>query len=415
MNDKLNNMFFFFFFNKFEERNMHFLTNMQIEHTTMTITQTGYGKGIMDAVASLRLYLQENDIHDFQQQEQGNEHKKLVETYILTDDKKYKTQTSLYRPKTKKGDPRIWIYGLKDYIKPNDRFVVIAKDQKLYIINISRIDIEEASVSTYSPIYELIDELVGNIRIVSEELLYKLRQFHDQWIPSDIVADTAIGRKVEALLGIPMNSSKKPDYKGIELKSFRDERPSVRKVLFTKAPNWEESTFKDTKEICASYGYPETATYKSYRQTHRYQLPNTRSLCLNIEKQEAMLTIEEGTINEKGLYKSTKNVVKWKLSDIQYKLKEKHHDTFWIEVHPKIENGREFFRFVKAEYTRNPMMSQLNALIEQRQITVDMSLRRNIDPETGKRKSKSNGDTFGFKIAKKAAPILFPNSETFDL
>ena len=59
MNDKLNNMFFFFFFNKFEERNMHFLTNMQIEHTTMTITQTGYGKGIMDAVASLRLYLQE--------------------------------------------------------------------------------------------------------------------------------------------------------------------------------------------------------------------------------------------------------------------------------------------------------------------------------------------------------------------
>lgn len=408
-------MFFFFFFNKFEERNMHFLTNMQIEHTTMTITQTGYGKGIMDAVASLRLYLQENDIHDFQQQEQGNDHKKLVETYILTEDKKYKTQTSLYRPKTKKGDPRIWIYGVKDYIKPNDRFVVIAKDKKLYIINISRIDIEEASVSTYSPICELIDELVGNIRIVSEELLYKLRQFHDQWIPSDIVADTAIGRKVEALLGIPMNSSKRPDYKGIELKSFRDERPSVKKGLFTKAPLWEESTLKNAYEICKEYGYPETVKFKSYRQTHQYQKPNSRALCLNIEKQEAILAIEEGYINAKGNYRSKKNVVRWKLADIQKALKEKHHDTFWIEVHPKIENGREFFRFVRAEYTRDPMMSQLNALIEQRQITVDMSLCRNVNPETGKRIKKSNGDTYSFKIKKKATPILFPNSETFDL
>ena len=214
---------FFFFFNDLEERNMHFLTNMQIEHTTMIITKTGYGKGIMDAIASLRLYLQENDIHDFQKQEQGNQHKKIVETYILTKDKKYKTVSSLYRPKTKKGDPRIWIYGIKDYIQPNERFVIIAEDKKLFVINISKVDIEDASISIGSPIYELVGELSGNIRIISEELLSRLRQFHNQWIPSDIIADTAIGRKVEALLGIPMNSSPKPDYKGIELKSFRDE------------------------------------------------------------------------------------------------------------------------------------------------------------------------------------------------
>ncbi len=394
---------------------MHFLTNMQLEHTTMTITKTGYDKGIMDAVTSLRLYLQENDVHDFQKQEQGSNHKKLVETYILTKDKKYKTQTSLYRPKTKKGDPRIWIYGIKDYIKPNERFVIIAKDKKLYVINITKIDIEEASVSSYSPISELIDELTGNIRIVSEELLSKLRQFHDQWIPSDIVADTAIGRKVEALLGIPMNSSGKPDYKGIELKSFRDERPSVRKGLFSKAPDWEESTCKSSYDICAKYGYPKTVKFKSYRQTHRYQSPNTRSLSLNIEKLDNMLTIEEGIITGNGLYKTKQNVVKWKLSVIQNKLREKHHDTFWIEVHPKIEAGKEWFKFVKAEYTRNPMMSQLNALIEQRQITVDMSLCRNIDPDTGKHIKKSNGDTYGFKIRKKAAPILFPESITYQL
>ena len=124
---------------------------------------------------------------------------------------------------------------------------------------------------------------------------------------------------------------------------------------------------------------------------------------------------KEGFINVKGNYQTKKNVVRWKLADIQEALKEKHHDTFWIEVHPKIENGREWFKFVKVEYTRNPVMSQLNALIEQRQITVDMSLCRNVDPETGKRIKKSNGDTFGFKIKKKAASILFPDSTIYNL
>jgi hypothetical protein len=408
-------MFFFFFFNELEERNMRFLTDMQIEHTTMTITKTGYDKGIMDAIASLRIYLKENGIHNYENQQQGSQHKKLVETYILTDTKEYKTQSSLYRPKTKKGDPRIWIYGLKDYIKPNDCFVIIAKDGKLYVINITVVDIERVCSTPFSPVGELINEMNSNIRYVSEELLAKLRKFHGQWIPSDIVADTAIGRKVEALLGIPMNSSSKPDYKGIELKSFRDKRPSVRKGLFTKAPKWEISEFKGSYEICAKYGYPDNVTYKSYRHTHKFQKPNSRSLCLNIEKQEAMLAIEEGFINDKGNYRTKNNVVRWRLSDIQDKLKEKHHDTFWIEVHPKMENGREWFKFVKTEYTRNPVMSQLNALIEQRQITVDMSICRNVDPNTGKRISKTNGDTYGFKITKKAAPILFPDSTIYEL
>ena len=92
-----------------------------------------------------------------------------------------------------------------------------------------------------------------------------------------------------------------------------------------------------------------------------------------------------------------------------------HILTIWIEVHPKIEKRREWFKFVKTEYTRNPVMSQLNALIEQRQITVDMSICRNIDPRTGERIKKSNGDIYGFKIAKKATPILFPDSTIYDL
>lgn len=44
-----------------------------------------------------------------------------------------------------------------------------------------------------------------------------------------------------------------------------------------------------------------------------------------------------------------------------------------------------------------------------------MSLCRNFDSETGKRIKKSNGDTYSFKIKKKATPLLFPNNTIFDL
>ena len=50
-------------------------------------------------------------------------------------------------------------------------------------------------------------------------------------IPALLQADTAIGRTLETLLGIDINSSKKPDYKGIELKSYRDKKGN-RKNLF---------------------------------------------------------------------------------------------------------------------------------------------------------------------------------------
>ena len=53
------------------------------------------------------------------------------------------------------------------------------------------------------------------------------------FVKSEVNSDTGIGRTIESLLGIEMNSSKAPDYKGIELKSFRDARNN-RKGLFGK-------------------------------------------------------------------------------------------------------------------------------------------------------------------------------------
>ena len=94
-------------FNRFEEKNVRFLVNQQISYATIQITETGLKKGILDATAPVRAYFLENDIHNYDVQLQGEGHKRMVRSYILTDMEIHETQSSLYRPVTKKGDPRM--------------------------------------------------------------------------------------------------------------------------------------------------------------------------------------------------------------------------------------------------------------------------------------------------------------------
>jgi len=68
----------------------------------------------------------------------------------------------------------------------------------------------------------LISEISRKANEVAEELLGKIIAIaHKGPVPSQVAADTAVGRTLERVLGIDMNASKQPDYKGIELKAFR--------------------------------------------------------------------------------------------------------------------------------------------------------------------------------------------------
>ena len=96
---------------------------------------------------------------------------------------------------------------------------------------------------------DLVFNLSFEDNAVSRELLPILREYRHSWIDTNPTADTAIGRHVEALLGIDMNDSPLPDHKGIELKSFRSRRPSIKKNLFCKVPDWDISYLKSAVEI----------------------------------------------------------------------------------------------------------------------------------------------------------------------
>lgn len=124
-------------FNVFERCNVQFLVNKQIQYATIQVTETGLRKSILDATAPVRAYFLEKGVHDYENQLQGQENKRMIDTYILTAMGIYRTQTSLYRPVTKKGDPRMWVYSISNYVNADDIFALIAYNDVLYVINLT--------------------------------------------------------------------------------------------------------------------------------------------------------------------------------------------------------------------------------------------------------------------------------------
>lgn len=401
-------------FTPFEKKNMEYLVNHNVKFTQVQITATGLKKSILDATTPMRTYFKENNVHDYELQAQGPEHKVTKKTYILTGGKVIESTTSLYRPVTKEGDPRLWIYGLKDTTQADDIHAIIAQNpNELYVINLTRIDIPRfCETDIENPIRDLVKGLSDYADIVSEELLYRLAEFKGMWLDTDLRADTAIGRQVEALLGIQMNASREPDYKGIELKSFRSRRPSIRKNLFCKVPDWDISFLKSGAEIVEKYGYLSGGV-KSYRNTLRCSSPNTQNLRLNMNYPDNLLEIEEDRKIDAETFKKVADVAVWRLQTLHQCLLTKHHETFWIEVDTRQgDAGQEQFRFNKIEHTRNPNVSQFDILLEQSMITVDLLLGRpKVDLTTGN--AKKGGDAVSFKIKKSAAGLLFPQSKLY--
>ncbi|MBD5170877.1 MAG: MvaI/BcnI restriction endonuclease family protein [Bacteroidales bacterium] len=396
-------------YNAFENKNVKFLVDKQIEFATIQITETGLKKSILDATAPVRAYFKEKNVHDYDLQLQGPEHKRIIDTYIMTEDARFLTKTSLYRPLTKKGDPRLWVNKVRDveFLRANDIFAIIAHKNIFFTVNLSIVDISKVCLSHIdTPLKDLIFELSREKNSVSDELLGLIKDRMTDWMPAEILADTGIGRTVESILGIEMNPSKAPDFKGIELKSHR-EASRVRNTLFTQTPDWSISRLKSGKAIVDEYGYiPDGYNHKSLHVTLSANKPNQQGLGLLVQTQLGLLEADEFSAIplEDGTFRKINDVAVWKLIKLHERLLTKHRETFWIDAETKIESGCEFFRVSEILHTKNPIPTQFDVLLDQGQITVDFLLCRD-----------SGGDTYSFKIKGKARPLLFPQSETYNL
>jgi hypothetical protein len=78
----------------------------------------------------------------------------------------------LYRPNTKKGDPRVWFKGLGTYANANDILAIIAFRRELYVLNLTSLDLVQLIESdSNNPVKELIEEINASSRLIADELL----------------------------------------------------------------------------------------------------------------------------------------------------------------------------------------------------------------------------------------------------
>ena len=377
------------------------LSNYSIPFSLIEPTRTALEKSIIDATAPVRSFLQEQGIHNYNLQNQGPEHKlNIEETYILTKDAQVKSNTSLYRPKTKKGDPRIWFKNLPSYSTANDIFAITYLDKCIYLLNITQLDIIEILKSEDSPIKKLAKSFLDNSNNIADELLGKLRIIAKKGALRAIrTGDTAIGHAIESALNIEQNSSKKPDYKGIELKSSRANK-ITRKNLFAQVSDWEKSKFKSSEEILNRFGYQRGSDFKLYC-TVSSKVVNSQGLSLKTNLEDDLL-IEYSNKPEVGEF------VVWTLTKLKSRLLEKHNETFWIDAESELIDEIEHFHLKKVLYTKKPNPYIFQLLIEQGEITIDHLIKKD---ENGKVIEKGPL----FKISKKGFTVLFPEPIEYNL
>ncbi len=95
-------------------------------------------KSIIDASEGLRKILFDKKFINFKDLVPGGA-KEYKDAIILTDSA-IETKASFYRPKTKQGDPRFWLYNLKKYTEINDLIYLTISDERLVAIPIKSIN-----------------------------------------------------------------------------------------------------------------------------------------------------------------------------------------------------------------------------------------------------------------------------------
>jgi hypothetical protein len=379
------------------QANKRQLTKIGIEFSIFEPTITGLNKSIIDATQAVRTHFELENFHFYYNQGQGPEHKVKKTIFLLTDEISIKSTASFYRPNTKKGDPRMWFSKLSQICDAGEQVAIIIHKESPYLINLSSTTLTDSLQTTDSRIGLFLNELCEDEFSVAEELLSKLKNLAKEPLPALRSGSTGIGFTIETMLGIAANSSKDPDYDGIEIKSGRGAK--TRTTLFAQVPDWSQSPCKKSAEILNKYGYERDEDFKLYC-----------TLSTKKENSQGLSFIYNEANDELQEWHENKNLVAvWPGKLLRKRLKEKHAETFWIEASSEIINGVEHFSLESVTHTKGPILSQLIPLLQSGVVTMDHLIKR-----SGKTNRVSEKGPL-FKMNKRDLELLFPEPKTYSL
>ncbi|EPR13998.1 MvaI/BcnI family restriction endonuclease [Ruminiclostridium papyrosolvens] len=370
------------------------------EYTLIRMTNTMINKSIIDASASFRNITRENGIVDYKSLVPGGE-KLYCEALIIVNDV-YESKVSLYRPKTKNGDPRFWIYGLKNILSTNDLVYISFYKGRLVIIPLVH---RYFSVSTLNKVYE--SESIRLRKELFDQLIYLKNKGPVLSVSPFKRNPKDVGDTLERELGIAPNSKILADYKGkIELKAKRD-GSGTKDTLFSMVPNWDKSFINSSNQMILTYGYPSNdPKYRGYIDLYVtvHNRPNNQGLSLGIDEDNNLLHQWHLEPNGKAI-----STCVWDFDDINSRLNDKHPETVWVVAQETVHKGKIHFVFDRVEHTQKPIFSSFIVQIGKGIVTYDWRGRVRWDGTGYKDKGHC------FRISPKYRHTIFGETNTLNI
>jgi hypothetical protein len=379
-----------------ESKNLAALNASGCNSVLLFVTATALDKGILDATEPLRRLLRAAGVHDYQEQGQGPASKVIKQSVVLGDFANTQTNVSLYRPVTKKGDPRFWFSDFKRFVSAGDVCAVFVQSGMIYLLNLTRSRAADAlALGIDTPISRFLLDAEVSANASAKELLRLLTAIAAAGpLKAICTGDTAVGRSIESALGIRINSSRNPDFKGIELKSGRSAIVSkeTRATLFACVPDWRLSALKSSRAILERFGYERDGDFQLYCSVTTQR---TNSQGLRLQMEDASDWLREFYARE-----PVEEVCIWRLDELHSRLEEKHRETFWVKAKSIQRCGSEWFELQSVTHTSRPSTQQFDRLLIGGAVTLDHLIKRK--PSGG---AHERGPLF--KVDRQRLPELF--------
>ncbi|TAA71930.1 MvaI/BcnI family restriction endonuclease [Planococcus salinarum] len=182
--------------------------------------------------------------------------------------------------------------------------------------------------------------------------------------------DTGIGFTFETLLGIKSNSSKTPDYKGIEIKCSRSKKskekrtsPSGKQTLFSLIPNWD--TVSSRRGLIERYGVDDPLKNRTSIYCTIKILPNSYGWNLEIDEESHIIYV-----CNRG-----QRVVYYTMDDLRDALESKHRESVFITAETRLNgNNKEEFHYDSLTHCREVLFSEYLALIRENLAGLDFAI-----------------------------------------
>ena len=227
-----------------------------------------------------------------------------------------------------------------------------------------------------------------------EKIIAEFNRIRNEgYIPSRRAHNTGIGKTFEDYLGVDENNVKAPDFAGFEVKSQRTATSSFL-TLFTKSPTHPVGVNALLRD---SYG-EEYEEYPGLKRLHTSIFANQFNTHLgrtgfriHVDRNDERLVIQA-----KDLHIGTiTDVAYWTYNDVKDCLNKKLKGLFFVSADSKIENGKEYFHYTKAEIYLNPSFDDFLNLIDNGKVMIDIRIG---SYKSGRNKGKAHDHGTGFRI-----------------